>query len=167
MIEHGDPEQEYFADGMVEDITTALSRFQRLFVIARNTSFTYKGRSVDVKKVARELGVHFVLEGSVRKAGDRVRITAQLIDGETGRHVWAERYEDVLSDVFELQERITRQVVGSMVPEIEAEEMRLLRGFRTEPLDQKQLRELVPIVGDNAIGGLYLHFAGPTFTSRR
>jgi tetratricopeptide (TPR) repeat protein len=100
-------------------------------VIARNTSFTYKGRSVDVKQVARELGVHFVLEGSVRKAGNRVRITAQLIDGETGQHVWAERYEDVLSDVFELQERITRQVVGSMVPEIEAEEMRLLeRGQR-------------------------------------
>jgi adenylate cyclase len=120
----GDPEQEYFADGMVEDIITELSRFQRLFVIARNTSFTYKGRSVDVKKIAAELGVHFVLEGSVRKAGDRVRITAQLIDGESGRHVWAERYEDVLSDVFELQERITRQVVGSMVPEIEAEEMR-------------------------------------------
>ncbi len=120
----GDPEQEYFADGMVEDIITELSRFQRLFVIARNTSFTYKGRSVDVKKVAAELGVHFVLEGSVRKSGNKVRITAQLIDGETGRHVWAERYEDVLSDVFELQERITRQVVGSMVPEIEAEEMR-------------------------------------------
>jgi adenylate cyclase len=126
-----DPEQDYFADGIVEDLITELSRFQRLFVIARNTSFTYRGRSVDVKSVARELGVHFVLEGSVRKAGDRVRITAQLIDGGTGRHVWAERYEDVLSDVFELQERITRQIVGSMVPEIEAEEMRLLeRGQR-------------------------------------
>ncbi len=127
----GDPEQEYFVDGMVEDIITELSRFQRLFVIARNTSFTYKGRSVDVKQVARELGVHFVLEGSVRKAGTRVRITAQLIDGESGQHVWAERYEDVLSDVFELQERITRQVVASMVAEIEEEEMRLLeRGQR-------------------------------------
>jgi TolB-like protein/class 3 adenylate cyclase len=125
-----DPEQEYFVDGIVEDIITELSRFQRLFVIARNTSFTYKGQSIDVKKVARELGVHFVLEGSVRKAGNKVRITAQLIDGETGRHVWAERYEDVLSDVFELQERITRQVVGSMVPEIEAEEMRLLEHGR-------------------------------------
>ena len=127
----GDPEQEYFADGMVKDIITELSRFQRLFVIARNTSFTYKGRSVDVKKVAQELGVHFVLEGSVRKVGDRVRISAQLINGDTGQHVWAERYEDVLSDVFELQERITRQVVASMVPEIESEEMRLLeRGKR-------------------------------------
>lgn len=118
----GDAEQEYFADGIVEDIITELSRFQRLFVIARNTSFTYKGRSVDVKKVARELGVHFVLEGSVRKAGNRVRVTAQLIDGETGQHVWAERYEDVLSDLFELQEKVTRQVVASMVPEIDAQE---------------------------------------------
>lgn len=127
----GDPEQEYFADGMVEDIITELSRFQRLFVIARNTSFTYKGRSVDVRKVAQELGVHFVLEGSVRKSGDKVRVTAQLINGETGQHVWAERYEDILSDLFELQERITRQVVASMVPQIESEEMRLLdRGRR-------------------------------------
>lgn len=120
----GDPEQEYFADGIVEDIITELSRFQSLFVIARNTTFTYKGRSVDVKTVARELGVRFVLEGSVRRAGDRVRITAQLIDGQTGSHIWAERYEDVLSDVFELQERITRQVVASLVSEVEAEEMR-------------------------------------------
>ena len=126
-----DAEQEYFADGMVEDIITELSRFQRLFVIARNTSFTYKGRNVDVRKVAQELGVHFVLEGSVRRSGDKVRVTAQLINGETGQHVWAERYEDILSDVFELQERITRQVVASMVPEIETEEMRLLeRGKR-------------------------------------
>ncbi len=127
----GDPEQEYFADGMVEDIITELSRFQRLFVIARNTSFTYKGRNVDVRKVAQELGVHFVLEGSVRKSGDKVRVTAQLVNGESGQHVWAERYEDVLSDLFELQERITRQVVASMVPQIESEEMRLLdRGRR-------------------------------------
>jgi TolB-like protein len=127
----GDPDHDYFADGIVEDIITELSRFQRLFVIARNTSFTYRGRSVDVKAVARELGVHFVLEGSVRKAGDRVRVTAQLIDGGTGRHVWAERYEDVLADVFELQERVTRQIVASLVPEIVAEEMRLLeRGQR-------------------------------------
>ncbi len=123
----GDPEQAYFADGIVEDIITELSRFQSLFVIARNTSFTYKGRSVDVKTVARELGVRFVLEGSVRRAGDRVRITAQLIDGQTGSHVWAERYEDVLSDVFELQERITHQVVASLVSEVEAEEMRQQR----------------------------------------
>ena len=127
----GDPEQEYFVDGIVEDIITELSRFQSLFVIARNTTFTYKGRSVDVKKVARELGVHFVLEGSVRRSGTKVRITAQLVDGETGQHAWAERYEDVLSDVFEVQERVTRQVVGSMVPELEAQQMRVLeRGQR-------------------------------------
>jgi adenylate cyclase len=123
----GDPEQAYFADGIVEDIITELSRFQSLFVIARNTSFTYKGRSVDVKTVARELGVRFVLEGSVRRAGQRVRITAQLIDGQTGSHVWAERYEDVVSDVFELQERITHEVVASLVSEVEAEEMRQQR----------------------------------------
>jgi len=127
----GDTEQEYFADGLVEEIITELSRFRRLFVIARNTSFSYKGKSVDATRLARELGVHFLLEGSVRKSGSRVRVSAQLIDGETGHHVWAERYEDVLSDVFELQERITRQVVSTMVPEIEAEEMRLSeRGHR-------------------------------------
>jgi len=132
----GDAGQEYFADGMVEDIITELSRFQRLFVIARNTSFTYKGRSVDVRRVAQELGVHFVLEGSVRRIGDRVRVNAQLINGDSGQHVWAERYEDVVSDVFELQERITRQVVASMVPEIEAEEMRMLdRGKRFSEAD--------------------------------
>jgi hypothetical protein len=109
----------------VEEIITELSRFRRLFVIARNTAFSYKGKAVDTQRVARELGVHFMLEGSVRKAGNRVRITAKLIDGLTGRNLWAERYEDVLSDVFDLQERITRQVVSTMVPEIEAEEMRL------------------------------------------
>ncbi|UCC74102.1 MAG: hypothetical protein JSV86_05960 [Gemmatimonadota bacterium] len=122
----GDPDQEYLADGMVEDIITELSRFQGLFVIARNTAFTYKGRSVDVKKVAAELGVHFVLEGSVRRSGDRVRVTAQLIDGQSGHHVWAERYDEVLSDIFDLQERVTRHVVSCLVPHIEAEEMRLL-----------------------------------------
>ncbi len=121
----GDAEQEYFADGLVEEIITELSRFRRLFVIARNTSFSFKGKNVEATRVARELGVHFLLEGSVRKAGNRVRISAQVIDGHTGHHVWAERYEDVLSDVFDLQERITRQVVSTMVPEIEAEEMRL------------------------------------------
>ncbi len=127
-----DADQEYFADGMVEDIITDLSRFQRLFVIARNTSFTYKRTGNNIQQIAAELGVHFVLEGSVRKAGNRIRVSAQLIEGKTGHHVWAERYEDVLSDVFELQERITRQVVTSMVGEIEAEEVRLLvSGRRT------------------------------------
>ena len=151
----GDPEQEYFADGMVEDIITELTRFQRLFVIARNTTFSYKGRNVDVKKVAQELGVHFVLEGSVRKAGNRVRVTAQLINGQSGQHVWAERYEDVLSDVFELQERITRQVVGSMVVEIETEELRLLdRGPRRySEADDIALRALKAI-SDSVSQGL-------------
>ena len=120
-----DAGQEYFADGMVEEIITELSRFRRLFVIARNTSFTYKGKSQDAKRVAQELGVQFLLSGSVRRSGQRVRVLAQLVDGHSGHQVWAERYEDVLSDVFELQERITRQVVSTMVPELEAEEMRL------------------------------------------
>ena len=95
-----DPEQEYFADGMADEIITALSRFRSLFVIARNSSFTYKGRAVDVKQVARELGVRYVLEGSVRKAGNRVRFTGQLIDATTGGHIWADRFDGALEDVF-------------------------------------------------------------------
>ena len=98
----GDPEQEYFADGMVEEIITALSRIRWLFVIARNSSFTYKGQAVDLKQVGRELGVRYVLEGSVRKGGSRVRITAQLIDAETGAHLWADRFDGSLEDVFDL-----------------------------------------------------------------
>ena len=101
----GDPEQEYFADGMVEDIITALSRFKSLFVIARNSSFTYKGRSLDIRQVGRELGVRYVLEGSVRKAGSKVRITGQLIDSATGAHLWADRFEGSLADIFELQDQ--------------------------------------------------------------
>ena len=103
----GDAEQEYFSDGITEDIITELSRFRNLFVIARNSSFTYKGRAVDVKKVGRELGVAYVLEGSVRRAGNRVRITAQLIDAETGNHVWADRFDRELTDVFAVQDEIT------------------------------------------------------------
>jgi adenylate cyclase len=102
----GDPEQDYFADGMVEEIITALSRIRWLFVIARNSSFTYKGQAVDVKQVGRELGVRYVLEGSVRKGGNRVRITAQLIDAETGTHLWADRFDGSLEDVFELQDKV-------------------------------------------------------------
>jgi adenylate cyclase len=101
----GDPEQEYFADGMVEEIITALSRIRWLFVIARNSTFTYKGQPVDVKQVGRELGVRYVLEGSVRKAGQRVRITGQLIDAVTGTHLWADRFDGSLEDVFDLQDR--------------------------------------------------------------
>jgi adenylate cyclase len=118
----GDAEQDYFADGITEDIITELSRFQGLFVIARNTAFAYKGEKIDVPKVAAELGVHFVLEGSVRRAGDRVRITAQLIDGISGSHTWAERYDGKLEDVFDLQEEVTRQVVASVAPQIEQAE---------------------------------------------
>jgi len=114
----GDPEQEYFADGITEDIITALSRSPWLFIIARNTTFTYKGGNVDVKRIAHELGVRYVLEGSVRRAGDRIRVTAQLIDGTTGGHVWSERYDGRLADVFDLQDEITRNVVASIQTQV-------------------------------------------------
>ncbi len=120
----GDPEQEYFADGMVEEIITALSRIHWLFVIARNSTFTYKGQAVDVKQVGRELGVRYVLEGSVRKGGNRVRITAQLIDALTGTHLWAERFDGLIEDVFELQEKIALSVAGVIEPALQAAEMR-------------------------------------------
>jgi adenylate cyclase len=114
----GDPEQEYFADGMVEEIITGLSRVRSFFVIARNSSFTYRGRAVDVKQVGRELGVRYALEGSVRKSGSRVRITGQLVDASSGAHVWADRFEGTLEDVFALQDRVTSSVVAVIVPEI-------------------------------------------------
>jgi len=149
-----DPEQDYLTDGLVEEIITELSRFRRLFVIARNTAFTYKGKHVDATRVGRELGVHFLLEGSVRRAGNRVRISAQLIDAQSGHHVWAERYEDVLSDVFELQERITRQVVSTMVPEIEAEEMRLSeRGQRRYAETDDMAWRAAKALQDTVFGG--------------
>jgi TolB-like protein len=115
----GDPEQEYFADGMVEEIITALSRIRWLFVTARNSSFTYKGQNVDVKRVGRELGVRYVLEGSVRRSGNRVRITAQLIDASTGAHLWADRFDDPLEDVFELQDRVASSVAGVIEPALQ------------------------------------------------
>ena len=121
----GDPEQEYFADGISEDIITGLSKLRWFFVIARNSSFTYKGKAVDVKRVARELGVRYVLEGSVRKGGNRVRITAQLIDASTGNHLWADRYDGDLTDVFALQDEITKKVVAAIEPKLlEAEGVR-------------------------------------------
>jgi adenylate cyclase len=120
----GDPEQEYFADGMVEEIITALSRIRWLFVIARNSSFTYKGQAVDVKRVGRELGVRYVLEGSVRKAGVRVRITAQLIEAETGAHLWADRFDGSLQEVFELQDQVALSVAGVIEPTLRAAETR-------------------------------------------
>jgi adenylate cyclase len=114
----GDPEQEYFSDGITEDIITALSRFRWFSVTARNSTFSYKGKSIDVKQIARELDVRYVLEGSVRKAGERVRVTAQLIDAEDGNHIWAERYDRSIDDIFELQDEMTRTVVGAIEPEI-------------------------------------------------
>ena len=119
----GDPEQEYFADGMVEEIITALSRIRWLFVIARNSSFTYKGQSIDVKQVGRELGVRYVLEGSVRKAGQRVRITGQLIDATTGTHLWADRFDGSLEDVFELQNKVAVSVAGVIEPRLQEAEI--------------------------------------------
>ena len=130
----GDPEQEYFADGMVDEIITGLCRIKWLFVIARNSSFTYKGRAVDVKQVGRELGVRYVLEGSVRKSGDRVRVTAQLIDSVAGSHVWAERYERKYEDIFALQDDITLSVVGTIEPSLQlAEIIQECRPSRREP----------------------------------
>jgi len=109
-----DPKQEYFSDGLSEEIITALSKVPKLFVIARNSSFTYKGKSVKVQQVGRELGVKYVLEGSVRKAGNRVRITAQLIDAANGRHLWAERYDRELKDIFDLQDEITKKILAAL-----------------------------------------------------
>ena len=127
-----DPEQEYFSDGITEDIITELSRFPTLFVIARNSTFSYKGKSIDVKQVATDLGVRYVLEGSVRRAGQRVRITAQLIDSQSGNHIWAERYDRDLEDIFALQEEITRNVVGSIAPQIEMAEVARASGISAE-----------------------------------
>jgi adenylate cyclase len=130
----GDPEQEYFADGMVEEIITALSRIRWLFVIARNSSFTYRGRAVDVKQVGRELGVRYVLEGSVRKAGGRVRITAQLIDATRGTHVWADRFDGSIEDVFQLQDKVASSVAGVIEPALQAAETARSAGRPTDDL---------------------------------
>jgi adenylate cyclase len=130
----GDAEQDYFCDGMVEDIITGLSRIKWLFVIARNSSFVYKGRAVDVKHAGRELGVRYVLEGSVRKGGNRVRITGQLIEAETGRHVWAERYDRLLDDVFALQDEMTLNVVGAIEPSLRQAEIERVKRERPDNL---------------------------------
>jgi adenylate cyclase len=131
----GDPEQEYFADGMAEEITTALSRFKSLFVIGRNSSFTYKGRVVSVKQVGSELGVRYLLEGSVRKAGSRVRITGQLVEAATDRHLWADHFDGALEDVFGLQDQVTATVVGLIAPKLEQAEIERSRRKPTEKLD--------------------------------
>jgi TolB-like protein/predicted Zn-dependent protease len=131
----GEPEQEYFADGMVEEIITALSHFRSLFVVSRNSSFTYKGKPVDVKQVGRQLGVRYVLEGSVRKAGDRVRITGQLIDASTDAHLWADRFEGTLKDIFGLQDQVCARVVGAIVPRLEQAEIERVKRKPTQNLD--------------------------------
>jgi TolB-like protein/class 3 adenylate cyclase/Tfp pilus assembly protein PilF len=135
----GDTEQEYFADGMVEDIISGLSRFRWLFVIARNSSFTYKGRAVDVKQVGRELGVRYLLEGSVRKSANRVRIAGQLIDAASGTHLWADRFEGTIEDVFELQDQVTARVVWAIAPRLQQAEIERARRKPTESLDAYDL----------------------------
>jgi adenylate cyclase len=131
----GDTEQEYFADGMVEEITAALSRVRSFFVVARNSSLAYKGKAVDLKQVGRELGVRYVLEGSVRKGGNRVRITAQLIDATTSNHIWSDRYDGSIEDIFDLQDRITASVVGAIQPSIILAEIERTKRKRPESLD--------------------------------
>ncbi|WP_245525680.1 BTAD domain-containing putative transcriptional regulator [Mesorhizobium sp. M00.F.Ca.ET.216.01.1.1] len=131
----GDTEQEYFADGIVEDIVTALAHFRHLFVIARNSSFAYKGRAVDVKQVGRELGVRYVVEGSVRRASDRLRITCQLIDASTGAHLWADRFDGTLTEVFDLQDQIASSIVGAITPKVEQAEIERAKRKPTENLE--------------------------------
>ncbi len=130
-----DPEQDYFADSMAEEIIAALSRFRSLFVIARNSTFTYKGKAVDVRQVSRELGVRYVLEGSVRRAGNRLRIIAQLIDAATGNHIWSDRYDGELADIFDLQDRVTEAIIGAIEPTITLSEIERAKRKRPESLD--------------------------------
>jgi adenylate cyclase len=135
----GDLEQEYFVDGVVEEITTAISRLPWLFVIARNSSFTYKGHAIDVKQVARELGVRHVLEGSVRKAKYRVRVTGQLIDTATSAHIWADRFDGPLDDIFELQDQVASSVAGAIEPKLRSAEVERAIRKPTESLDAYDL----------------------------
>jgi TolB-like protein/class 3 adenylate cyclase len=136
----GDPEQAYFVDGLVEDIITGLSRFKSLFVIARNSTFAYKGKSPDIRQVGRELGVRYVLEGSVRKVGNRIRISGQLIDAANGTHLWADRFDGALEDVFELQDRVTANVVGIIAPRVEQAE---IERVRSKPVGKLEAYDLV------------------------
>jgi len=142
-----DRETDYFADGVVEDIITALAHVPRLFVVSRNSTFTYKGRPADIRTVGRELGVRYVLEGSVRRSGDRVRVTGQLIDAFDGTHLWAERFDGRLEDIFDLQDEITSRVVGAIAPRLEAAEIERSRRNRPESLDAYDLylRALAPV----------------------
>ena len=131
----GDPEQEYFADGIAEDVITDLSKVSGLFVIARNSAFTYKGKPVNLQQVSRELGVRYILEGSVRKAGNRVRITAQLIDGSSSGHVWAERYDRDLHDIFEVQDEVTREIVAALKVRLTPDERRQVASHGTGSIE--------------------------------
>ena len=131
----GDPQQEFFADGMAEDIVTALSRLRWLLVISRNSTFVYKGRAIDVRQVARDLGVRYILEGSVRASGSRIRITGQLVDAANGKHIWAERYDRLLEDVFAVQDEITENVVAAIEPHLYAEEGSRARNKPPESVD--------------------------------
>ena len=151
----GDPEQDYFADGMVEDIITTLARMGSFFVIARNSSFVYKGKAVDIKQVGQDLGVRYVLEGSVRKSGNRVRITGQLIEAENGRHVWADRFDGMLEDVFDLQDRITESIVSAIQPSMLRAEIERARVKRTSNLQAYDLllRALPGILPDSTRAG--------------
>ncbi|MDI1282753.1 MAG: adenylate/guanylate cyclase domain-containing protein [Reyranella sp.] len=135
----GDPEQEYFTDGITEDIITELSRFRSLFVIARNSSFTYKGKSPDIRQVARQLGVRYVLEGSIRKSANRIRVTGQLIDAPTGTHIWAERYDRVLEDIFAVQEEVTQAIVRAIAPYISEAEVAKVRRRRPDSLSAYEI----------------------------
>jgi TolB-like protein/class 3 adenylate cyclase len=157
----GDPEQEYFADGMVEDIITALSRFKSLFVIARNSSFSYKGKSPDIRQVGRELGVRYVLEGSVRKAASRLRVTAQLVDTSNGAHIWADRFDGAVEDVFDLQDQLTEKVVSAIAPRVEQAEMARAKRKPTSNLDAydcylRGLAASFPVTQDGLIHALEL-----------
>src|SRR5207302_265005 len=157
----GDPEQEYFADGMVAEIITALSRIRWLFVIARNSTFTYKGQAIDLKRVGRELGVRYVLEGSIRKGGGRLRITAQLIEAETGAHLWADRFDGLLEDVFELQDQVAISVAGVIEPALQAAEGRRSAGRPTDDLTAydlylRALATYYPITRERALKTLGL-----------
>lgn len=157
----GDVEQDYFADGMVEDIITGLARIKWLFVIARNSSFVYKGKSVDVKQAGRELGVRYILEGSVRKASSRVRVTGQLIEAETGRHIWADRYDRTLDDVFAIQDELTMSVVAAIEPSLRQAEIERVKRKRPENLDAydlvlRALPHVYPAMPDGAATALSL-----------
>jgi TolB-like protein len=135
----GDPEQEYFADGMTEEVITALSRLTWLFVIARNSSFTYRGKAVDVRQVGRELGVRYILEGSVRRAGNRLRFAGRLVDASSGTHIWSDRFEGEMSDVFALQDRFTESVVAAIEPKLQIAEIERLKQKPAANLDAYDL----------------------------